>query len=174
MLPVGYFRVVFTLPAEVADIALPEQSCGLRPAVPGGVRDDDNHRCGPKTSRRTHRHHAVLHTWGSAMTHHPQIHMIVPGGGLLPDGSPLGVVTRSVPAAGARARQAVPPPVPDPADSALRGGTARVLWQSRSLADRRTFLRHLSPARKKNWVVNAKPPFAGTQQNPAATASFET
>ena len=30
---------------------------------------------------------AVLHTWGSAMTHHPHVHMIVPGGGIAPDGS---------------------------------------------------------------------------------------
>ena len=29
---------------------------------------------------------AVLHTWGSAMTHHPHLHMIVPGGGLSLDG----------------------------------------------------------------------------------------
>src|SRR3546814_10935241 len=30
---------------------------------------------------------AVLHTWGSALTHHPHIHMIVPGGGISRDGT---------------------------------------------------------------------------------------
>jgi len=31
------------------------------------------------------------------------------------------------------------------------------------LADRRAFLRHLTPVRKKRWVVYAKPPFAGPE-----------
>ena len=74
---------------------------------------------------------AVLHTWGSAMTHHPHLHMIVPGGGLSPGGDRLGVVAPRVPAAGARAGQAVPPLVPHPADGALRGRAARVPRQPR-------------------------------------------
>ena len=99
---------------------------------------------------------AVLHTWGSAMTHHPHIHMIVPGGGLSPDGS------RWV-----SSRPAFLLPV------RVLGKLFRRLFLTRlvalyeagnltffggmaHLADRRAFLRHLSPVRKKNWVVYAK------------------
>jgi hypothetical protein len=106
---------------------------------------------------------AVLHTWGSAMTHHPHIHMIVPGGGLSSDG------TRWV-----SSRPAFLLPV------RVLGKLFRRLFLTRlaalheagklafygslaHLADRRAFLRHLSPVRKKRWVVYAKPPFAGPE-----------
>ena len=106
---------------------------------------------------------AVLHTWGSAMTHHPHIHMIVPGGGLSPDGS------RWV-----SSRRAFLLPV------RVLGKLFRRLFLTRlmalhdagrlgfygsltHLADRRAFLRHLAPVRKKRWVVYAKPPFAGPE-----------
>ena len=106
---------------------------------------------------------AVLHTWGSAMTHHPHMHMIVPGGGIAPDGSrwissrpafllPVRVLgklfrrlflTRLV-------------ALHDAGRLAFFGSMAH-------LADRRAFLQHLSPVRKKRWVVYAKPPFAGPE-----------
>ncbi len=106
---------------------------------------------------------AVLHTWGSALTHHPHIHMIVPGGGLSPDGS------RWI-----SSRPAFLLPV------RVLGKLFRRLFLTRlaalhdagrlaffaklaHLADRRAFVRHLSPARKKRWVVYAKPPFAGPE-----------
>jgi hypothetical protein len=106
---------------------------------------------------------AVLHTWGSALTHHRHIHMIVPGGGLSPDGSPW-----------ISSRAAFLLPV------RVLGKLFRRLFLTRlavlhdvgrlgffgsitHLAERRAFLRHLSPVRKKRWVVYAKPPFAGPQ-----------
>ena len=106
---------------------------------------------------------AVLHTWGSALTHHPHIHMVVPGGGLSPDGQ------RWIPS-----RPAFLLPV------RVLGKLFRRLFLTRlaalhdagrlaffgsmaQLADRRAFLRHLSPVRKKRWVVYAKPPFAGPE-----------
>ena len=104
---------------------------------------------------------AVLHTWGSAMTHHPHIHMIVPGGGIARDG------TRWI-----SSRPAFLLPV------RVLGKLFRRLFLTglvalhrrlacygsmAHLADRRAFLRHLSPVRKKNWVVYAKPPFAGPE-----------
>ena len=102
---------------------------------------------------------AVLHTWGSALTHHPHIHMIVPGGGFSLDGQ------RWV-----SSRPAFLLPV------RVLGKLFRRLFLTRllelhgasrlqffgehvGLADRRAFLRHLAPVRKQRWIVYAKPPF---------------
>ena len=86
LLPVGYFHVVFTVPAEVADIAFHNKA----------VIYDLLFRAASETmlTIAADRRHlgarigitAVLHTWGSAMTHHPHIHMVVPGGGISLDG----------------------------------------------------------------------------------------
>ena len=106
---------------------------------------------------------AVLHTWGSAMTHHPHVHMIVPGGGLSPDGRRwiasrpafllpvrvLGKLFRRLFLTRLMALHDAEP-------LAFHGNLAH-------LADRRAFVRHLAPVRKKRWVVYAKPPFAGPE-----------
>lgn len=106
---------------------------------------------------------AVLHTWGSAMTYHPHVHMIVPGGGIAPGG------TRWI-----SSRPAFLLPM------RVLGKLFRRLFLTRllqlhdagrlaffgslaPLVDRRAFLQHLAPARKARWVVYAKPPFAGPQ-----------
>ena len=131
LLPVGYFHVVFTLPAEVADIAWQNKGGGLRPAVPGRVRDHDDHRGRPKAPRRPHRHHrgpahlGLGHDPPPAHPHNRARRRPVAGR------QALGVVTPGVPAAEARTRQAVPPPVPDPADVAPRCGPPRLLRQPR-------------------------------------------
>ena len=83
-----YFHVVFTLPAPIGDIAYQNKARDLRPAVQGVGRDD----CSRSRPTRSiwapgSASPSVLHTWGSAMTHHPHVHMIVPGGGLSLDGS---------------------------------------------------------------------------------------
>jgi hypothetical protein len=104
---------------------------------------------------------AVLHTWGSAMTHHPHIHMIVPGGGISLDGSrwisrrpdfflPVRVLSalfrrlmlQKLAAAHAAGRLT------------FHGGQA-------GLIEQRAFMRHLGPLRRKRWFVYSKPPFAG-------------
>ena len=74
LLPVGYFHVVFTLPAEVAAIAFHNKA----------LIYDLLFKVASETMLNIT---AVLHTWGSAMTHHPHVHMIVPGGGVAMDGS---------------------------------------------------------------------------------------
>ena len=106
---------------------------------------------------------AVLHTWGSAMTHHPHIHMIVPGGGISLDGERWVSSRRRVPAAGPGARQAVPAAASWPAAAAPCLWPAAVFRDHVGLSDPRAFLRHLAPLRKKKWVVYAKPPFAGPE-----------
>ncbi|RYY28747.1 MAG: IS91 family transposase [Sphingomonadales bacterium] len=163
LLPVGYFHVVFTLPAEVAAIAFHNKALvyDLRFKTAADtmltIAADPRH-LGARIGIT-----AVLHTWGSALTHHPHIHMIVPGGGISRDG------TRWI-----SARPAFLLPV------RVLGALFRRLFLTRlralhdrgqlaffgtmsHLAERRAFLRHLSPVRKKRWVVYAKPPFAGPE-----------
>ena len=132
LLPVGYFHVVFTLPAEIADIALQNKAAVYGLLFPGRVETMTTIAADPKHLGARIGITAVLHTWGSAMTHHPHIHMIVPGGGLSPDGSRWVSSRPGVPLAGARAGQAVPPPVPHSADGAAQGRAARLLRQPRA------------------------------------------
>jgi len=163
LLPVGYFHVVFTLPAEVADIAY-HNKAALYDLLFKAASETmltiaaDRRHLGARIGIT-----AVLHTWGSALTHHPHVHMIVPGGGIALDGS------RWI-----SSRPAFLLPVK------VLGKLFRRLFLTRLMAlhvagrlafygnlahltDRRAFLRHLSPVRKKNWIVYAKPPFAGPE-----------
>ena len=87
LLPVGYFHVVFSIPAELADIALYNKAIVydllFRTASETMLTiAADRRHLGARISIT-----AVLHTWGSALTHHPHIHMIVPGGGISLDGT---------------------------------------------------------------------------------------
>jgi hypothetical protein len=163
LLPVGYFHVVFTLPAEVADIAF-HNKAAVYDLLFHAASDTmltiaaDRKHLGARIGMT-----AVLHTWGSALTHHPHVHMVVPGGGISLDGEHW-----------VSARPAFLLPV------RVLGALFRRLFLTRLLAfydagklafygslahltERRAFLRHLSPVRKKRWVVYAKPPFAGPE-----------
>src|SRR5438445_6858163 len=87
LLPVGYFHLVFTLPGAIADIAYHNKAAiyGLLFTAAAEATltiAADLKRLGAKIGFTS-----VLHTWGSAMTHHPHVHMIVPGGGISPDGT---------------------------------------------------------------------------------------
>src|SRR5690606_34474788 len=87
LLPVGYFHVVFTLPAEVADIAFQNKALVYDLLFKAASETmlaiaAERKHLGARIGIT-----AVLHIWGSAMTHHPHVHMIVPGGGITPDGS---------------------------------------------------------------------------------------
>jgi hypothetical protein len=106
---------------------------------------------------------AVLHTWGSAMMHHPHVHMIVPGGGIAPDAkrwiSSRPAFLLPVRVLGALFRRLFLTRLLQLHDA----GRLAFFGQLSGLADRRAFLCHLSPVRKKCWVVYAKPPFAGPE-----------
>jgi hypothetical protein len=162
-LPVGYFHVVFTLPAEVADIAFQNKALVYDLLFKAASETMLTIAADPKHLGARIGITAVLHTWGSAMTHHPHVHMIVPGGGIAPDGS------RWI-----SSRPAFLLPV------RVLGKLFRRLFLTRlvalhdagrlsffgsiaHLADQRALLRHLMPVRKKCWVVYAKAPFAGPE-----------
>jgi len=163
LLPVGYFHVVFTLPAEVADIAFHNKAAVYDLLFRAASDTMLTIAADPKHLGVRIGITAVLHTWGSALTHHPHVHMIVPGGGIALDGQ------RWV-----SARPAFLLPV------RVLGALFRRLFLTRLLAlhdagrlafygslahlvERRALLRHLSSVRKKRWCVYAKPPFAGPQ-----------
>jgi len=163
LLPVEYFHVVYTLPAPIADIAYQNKrviyDLLFKAAAEATltIADDPKH-LGARIGLT-----AVLHTWGSAMTHHPHVHMIVPGGGLSQDGS------RWVPC---RPGFIMPVRV---LSRLFRGVFLKILRRAHKanrlkffgnharLADRRAFAAFLAPLRKIKWVVYAKEPFAGPE-----------
>src|SRR5260221_7143467 len=172
LLPVGYFHVVFTVPAELADIAFHNKA----------VIYDLLFRAASETmlTIAADRRHlgarigitAVLHPWGSAMTHHPHIHMVVPGGGISLDGQ------RWV---ASRAAFLLPVRVLGKLFRRLfltrlielhHAGRLTFFGAHPDLADRHRFLRHLAPVRKKRSVVYAKPPFAGPEAALAYLAPY--
>ncbi len=87
LLPVAYFHVVFTLPAAIADIAYQNKAVIYDILFTASAETMIAIAADPKHLGARIGITSVLHTWGSAMTHHPHVHMIVPGGGISADGS---------------------------------------------------------------------------------------
>jgi hypothetical protein len=163
LLPVGYFHVVFTLPAELAPIAYQNKAVVydllFRTAAETllTIAADLKH-LGARIGAT-----AVLHTWGSAMTHHPHVHMIVPGGGISLDGTrwvscrpgfllPVRVLSRLF-------RRLFLTGLVD----AHAAGRLAFFGEIEGLRHRTAFTACLAPLRQKNWFVYAKPPFAGPE-----------
>ena len=86
LLPVPYFHVGFTLPAEIGDIAYQNKAAIYDLLFRASSETMLTIAADPKHLGARIGITAVLHTWGSAMTHHPHVHMIVPGGGVSPGG----------------------------------------------------------------------------------------
>jgi hypothetical protein len=163
LLPVGYFHLVFTLPAEIAPIAYQNKAVVydllFRTAAETliTIAADPRH-LGARVGTT-----AVLHSWGSAMTHHPHVHMIVPGGGVSLDGRrwvpcrpgfflPVRVLSRlfrRLLLAGLAAAHAA--------------GQLAFFGDLNSLRHPAAFAACLAPLGRKNWFVYAKPPFAGPE-----------
>jgi hypothetical protein len=163
LLPVGYFHVVFTVPAEVADIAFHNKAVVYDLLFQAATETMLTIAADPRHLGARIGITAVLHTWGSAMTHHPHIHMVVPGGGISLDGE------RWI-----SSRVAFLLPVPVLRKLFRRLFLTRLIelhaadrlhffGDHVALNERPSFLRYLAPLRKKKWVVYAKPPFAGPE-----------
>ena len=163
LLPVGYFHVVFTLPTEVADIALQNKAIVYDLLFRAASETMMTIAADPKHLGARIGITAVLHTWGSAMTHHPHIHMIVPGGGISLDGrrwiSSRPAFLLPVRVLGALFRRLFLTRLIELHEA----GRLAFFGTQAGLADRRLFLRHLAAVRKKRFVVYAKPPFAGPE-----------
>lgn len=163
LLPVGYFHVVFTLPAKIADIAFQNKAAIYDLLFKAASETMLTIAADPKHLGARIGITAVLHTWGSAMTHHPHVHLIVPGGGIALDGARwissrpafllpvrvLGALFRRLFLARLMALH--------------QSGKLAFFGHLAPLADARTFRRYLSPVRKQRWVVYAKPPFGGPE-----------
>ena len=163
LLPVEYFHVVFTLPAEIARIALWNKRAVYGLLFRASAETVMTIAADPKRLGARVGMTSVLHTWGSALTHHPHIHMIVPGGGLSPDGTrwsacrpgfflPVRVLSRLF-------RRAF-------IDGLLalhEAGKLSFFSDLAELADASAFAAWLAPLRKTEWVVYAKPPFGGPE-----------
>ena len=168
LLPVGYFHVVFSLPAEIADIALQNKAAVYDLLFHAASQTMLTIAADPRHLGARIGITAVLHTWGSALTHHPHVHMIVPGGGIALDG------TRWI---SSRPAFLLPVRVLGKLFRRLfltrllelhNAGQLRFYGTQAGLCDRSAFLRYLAPVRKKPWIVYAKPPFAG----PAAVLAY--
>ena len=163
LLPVGYFHVVFTLPAEIGDIAWQNKAVVYDLLFRAASETMMTIAADPKHLGARIGITAVLHTWGSAMTHHPHIHMIVPGGGISLDGrrwiSSRPAFLLPVRVLGALFRRLFLTRL-----IALHDAGRLVFFGAQiHLADPRGFRRRLAPLRKKRWVVYAKAPFAGPE-----------
>jgi hypothetical protein len=163
LLPVGYFHVVFTLPAEVADIAWQNKAVVYDLLFRAASETMTTIAADPRHLGARIGITAVLHTWGSAMTHHPHVHMIVPGGGIARDGSrwinARPVFLLPVRVLGKLFRRLFLTRLIELHDA----GKLVFFGAQADLADRRCFLRHLAPVRNKRWAVYAKAPFSGPE-----------
>jgi hypothetical protein len=163
LLPVEYYHVVFTLPASIADIAYQNKAALYGLLFDIAAETLLRIAADPKHLGASIGATLVLHTWGSALTHHPHVHGIVPGGGLAPDGTrwiacrpgfflPVRVLSRLF-----RRRFL------EELQRLHEGGKLRFFGEHAALADAAAFSAWLAPLRKCEWVVYAKRPFAGPQ-----------
>jgi hypothetical protein len=161
LLPVGYFHVVFTLPRPIADIAYQNKRAIYNLLMRVSADTVLKIAADPKHLGARVGITSVLHTWGSAMTHHPHVHMIVPGGGLSQDNSEW---------IASRANFFLPVRVLSRLFRRLfleglvklhRAGMLAFFNDHAGLADAAAFSAFLTPLRKIDWVVYAKEPFAG-------------
>lgn len=163
LLPVEYFHLVFTLPAEIARIAYWNKTAVYGLLFRASAKTVTTIAADPRHLGARVGMTSVLHTWGSALTHHPHIHMIVPGGGLSPDGNrwtacrpgfflPVRVLSRLFRRLFLEGLTAL-----------HKAGQLQVFGDLQGLADPAAFAAYLAPLRKAAWVVYAKPPFGGPE-----------
>ena len=163
LLPVAYYHVVFTLPAPIADIAYHNKRVVYGLLMQAAAETLLTIAADPKHLGARIGLTAVLHTWGSAMTHHPHVHCIVTGGGLSADGSrwvacrsgfflPVRVLSRLF-----RRR------LLEQLSAAHQAGDLVFFGEHAHLAAPEAFTAWLAPLRRQEWVVYAKAPFAGPE-----------
>ena len=164
LLPVAYFHVVFTLPAAIADIAYQNKAVIYDILFTASAETMIAIAADPKHLGARIGITSVLHTWGSALTHHPHVHMIIPGGGIAVDGSrwissrPDFLVHVKVLARLFRGKFLAM------LIDAHSRGRLKFFNTHVGLTDKRTFKKFLAPLRRTEWVVYCKQPFAGPQQ----------
>lgn len=160
-LPVEYFHVVFTLPAEIARIAYWNKKSVYDLLFRASAETLTTIAADPRHLGASIGMTSVLHTWGSALTHHPHVHIIVPGGGLSPDGTrwiscrpgfflPVRILSRLFRRLFLQGLMAL-----------HRARDLVFFGDLAGLAEDDVFTAWLAPLRRAEWVVYAKPPFGG-------------
>ena len=172
LLEVPYFHVVFTLPPKIGAIAYQNKAVIYDLLFKASAETLLTIAADPKRLGVKIGFTSVLHTWGSAMTHHPHVHMIVPGGGIALDGSSW--ISSSE-------NYLLPVPV---LSSLFRGkmlallkaahaeGRLQFFGPHAKLSDKAAFNTFLEPLYHTHWHVYAKPPFAGPKQVLAYLARY--
>jgi Putative transposase/Transposase zinc-binding domain len=174
LLPVPYFHVVFSLPARIADIAYQNKAAIYDILFKASAETLITIAADPKHLGARIGILSVLHTWGSALTHHPHVHMIVPGGGISlatgeeGDGTtgtksnerwiacrgsfflPVRVLSRLF-------RRLVL----EKLAAAHRAGALQFFGKHAALTKAQAFAAYLAPLRRREWVVYSKRPFGG-------------
>lgn len=163
LLDVPYFHVVFTLPPRIGAIAYHNKAVIYDLLFKASSETLLTIAADPKRLGVKIGFTSVLHTWGSAMTHHPHVHMIVPGGGISHDGSrwisssedyllPVPVLSRMF-----RGKML------SMLKAAHEAGRLQFFGEQAALADKSAFKAFLEPLYTTNWHVHAKRPFAGPE-----------
>ena len=164
LLPVPYFHAVFSLPTRIADIAYQNKAAIYDLLFKASSETmltiaADRKHLGARIGILS-----VLHTWGSALNHHPHIHMIVPGGGFSLDGKRWVCCRR---------RYLFPVKVLSCSFRRLllqklavahAAGQLQFFGKHAKLADRKTFAAYLRPLRNSDWIVYCKDPFGGPEE----------
>ena len=161
LLPVPYFHVVFTLPSAIGDIAYQNKRVIYQLLFKAAAETTLTIAADPKHLGARIAITAVLHTWGSAMTHHPHVHMIVPGGGLSSDGKqwiaakpnfflPVLVLSKLF-------RRLML----EKLAASHKCGKLTFFGKHAALADPIAFAKYLKPLKTTRWFVYSKRPFAG-------------
>ena len=164
LLPVPYYHLVFTLPAAIADIAYQNKAVIYDLLFKASAETLIAIAADPKHLGARVGVLSVLHTWGSALTHHPHVHMIVPGGGISLDGTkwvasrpgfflPVRVLSRLF------RRLLLEKLV-----AAHDAGRLQFFGNHAPLANAQAFAAYLQPLRKVEWVVYSKRPFGGPKE----------
>jgi hypothetical protein len=164
LLQTAYFHVVFTVPEQIAGIALQNKRILYGILFRATAESLQTIAADPKHLGARIGFFAVLHTWGQNLLHHPHLHCVVPGGGLSADGTrwiscrpgfflPVRVLSRLFRRLFLKYLQ-----------KAFDAGKLQFSGSLESLADPHQFRSCLAPVERTEWVVYAKPPFAGPQK----------
>jgi len=159
-----YFHVVFTVPEAIAEIASGNKAVVYGILFRAAAETLRTIAADPKHLGAEIGFFLVLHTWGQQLQHHPHVHGVVTGGGVSRDGTrwiacrpgfflPVRVLSRLFRRLFLHSLQ-----------QAFDAGRLHFAGTVAPLAEPAAFARHLEPARRTEWVVYAKRPFAGPRQ----------
>jgi len=161
LLPVPYFHIVFTLPTAIGDIGYQNKKAIYDLLFKASAETMLTIAADPKHLGARIAITSVLHTWGSAMTHHPHVHMIVPGGGLSPDGQRWIATKRNFFLPVLVLSRLFRRLMLEKLIAAHKGGKLTFFGEHAHLAEGKAFVAFLAPLKRTRWFVYSKRPFAG-------------